>query len=306
MRGRLPNFFIIGAPKCGTTSLAAWLGEHPNVYMSPIKEPFYFSRDINHQFVRSWDAYIRLFDGAHGEHLAVGEASTFYLFSGVAVPAIEAQLPGARYIIMVRNPVEMAYALHEQQLRVFNESVEDFRQAWHLAPERRAGRQVPPGCKDPILLDYSSWCLLGEQLERLYAIVPKERVLVVILDDVKENPRREYLRALEFLGVPHNGRQDFPVHNPARQWRSNKLGRAIRFLGQQVARAKHVSRVLPRRSLGVMRRFYQINTRQRSRPPLPPDLRAEMEAFFEADLKRLEVLLGRQFPAWRQGPVRER
>jgi len=299
---RLPNFFLIGAPKCGTTSLAAWLAEHPNIYMSPIKEPFYFSKDIGNCWPYGWEAYVRLFRGAGSQHRAVGEASTTYLFSRVAVPSIEEVVSGARYIVMVRNPVDMAYSLHEQQLRSFNENIEDFWQAWQLAPKRRAGERVPPGCKDPVLLDYPAWCRLGEQMERLFRIVSRERVLVLVLDDVKENPRREYLRVLEFLDVPDDGRQEFPVFNPAREWRSPRIGRAIRALARFVAKSKHVQGWLPKRSLGIVRRLQAWNTRYRPRPPLPEDLRLELEACFADDVRRLEELLGREFPHWRSGP----
>lgn len=128
-----PNFFILGAPKCGTTSMAAWLGEHPRIYTSAIKEPFFFSTDIRNQLVRTRPTYLRLFSGVRKEHLAVGEASATYLFSQAAVPSIEEHLPGARYTVMLRNPVELGYALHDQRIREFNENVKDFRRAWHLA-----------------------------------------------------------------------------------------------------------------------------------------------------------------------------
>jgi hypothetical protein len=299
---KLPNFFIIGAPKCGTTSLATWLAGHPSIYLSPIKEPFYFSKDIGNYWPYGWDAYVRLFNGAGPRHKAVGEASTNYLFSRVAVPSIEEVVPAARYIVMVRNPVDMAYSLHEQQLRSFNENVQDFGRAWRLSPERREGLQVPPGCKDPILLDYPAWCRLGEQLERLFSIVTHERVLVLVLDDVKENPRREYLRVLEFLDVPDDGRQEFPVFNPARAWRSPRIGRAIRALARFVAKSKHIQGWLPRRSFGFVRHLEAWNTQYRPRPPLPEDLRMELEAYFADDVRKLEELLGRKFPSWRSGP----
>lgn len=303
MNGTVPNFFIIGAQKCGTTSLFAWLAEHPNVYMSPRKEPCYFSSDIGNRRIHVWEAYTSLFSAVCPEHAVVGEASTAYLFSKVAVPSIEENLPGARYIVMIRNPVEMAYALHEQQIRVHNETVADFDQAWHLSPERRAGRLVPRSCKDPILLDYQSWCRLGEQLERLYSHLPPVRVHVLVLDDIKEDSRHEYMRVLEFLGVPYDGREDFPVHNPAGEWRFRRMARAIRGFARSVTWAKHVAHIPPKRSLGIVRALRKLATRQRPRPPMPVALRAELEQFFEEDIRRLEQVLGRKFPTWHQfGP----
>jgi hypothetical protein len=300
---REPNFFIIGAPKCGTTSLAAWLAEHPNIYMSPIKEPFYFSKDIRHGPVERWEEYLRLFKGAGREHIAVGEASVFYLFSRVAVPTIEKLLPGSQYIVMIRNPVEVAKALHEQHLRRRYEDVKDFQEAWRLAEARRAGARVPKTCTDPVLLDYPSWCLLGRQLKRLYAEVPQERVLVLVLDDVKENPRQEYVRVLGFLGVPDDGREELPAYNEAREWKRERLARAILRLSRALGQVKRKMGIPLHRGTGLIRYLEnlneRVNTRRRVRPPLQLDLQMELEAFFARDLLKLEGLLGREFPQWR-------
>jgi hypothetical protein len=296
---RLPNFFIIGAAKCSTTSLAEWLRHHPKIYISALKEPQFFSKDINTlSTIRTWAHYYRLFQGASPKHLAIGEASVTYLFSKVAVPAIETKLPGSKYIVMIRNPVDMAYALHEQMRRVFNENVNDFYEAWRLAPERRMGHFVPPGCPDPKLLDYPSWCLLGEQLERLFALVSRERVLVLVLDDVKENPRREYLLVLEFLQVPDDGRQEFPVYNSARGWRSQSLGKLLNRLFIWAGWMRYNAGVLSPRHLGIGEHLDRLFSVRKERPPLSPEVRRELEAFFASDIQRLEHLLNRRFPNW--------
>jgi len=308
--GKLPNFFIIGAPKCGTTSLAAWLAEHPNIYMSPIKEPFFFSQDIKHGPISTWEQYIRLYIGVRDEHVAIGEASVFYLFSRLAAVQIEKTIPAPRYIVMVRNPVEMARSLHEQHLRRGYEDISNFREAWYLAKVRLNGERVPAMCTDPVLLDYPSWCRLGEQLARLYAIVPKERVLVIVLDDVKEDPRREYLRVLEFLGVPDEGRQEFPVHNPARDWKVERLAKIVLRFSRAVGKVKQRLGIPLYRGTGLIRYAERmnerLNTRPRSRPSLSRDFQQELEAYFADDLAKLERLLGRQFPHWRSAQRVER
>lgn len=295
---RTPNFFIIGAPKCGTTSMATWLAEHPRIYMSPIKEPFYFSADIKYRKVYKWSDYSRLFVESRLEHIAVGEASTFYLFSKVAVTSIEEELPGSRYIVMVRNPLEMAPALHEQHVRAYIEDNANFSRCWSLSKVRRSGLNVPPGCKDPSLLDYQTWCLLGQQIERLYSIVPRDRVQVLVLDDIKADPRREYLKVLDFLGVPDDGRLNFPAYNPAREWRSKGIGNVVRSFGLWVAWARHIAQILPRRSFGTVGLLERLATRQRQRSPLPPELRVEMEEFYRDDIQLLEKLLNRSLQFW--------
>ena len=110
-----PNFFIIGAPKCGTTSLANWLAEHPRVFFSDTKEPHFFCTD-GYTGVKTLKQYEKLFEDAKPHHLAVGEGSTHYLFSKVAVPNILVYNPDARFIVCLRNPVDMAPSLHSERL----------------------------------------------------------------------------------------------------------------------------------------------------------------------------------------------
>lgn len=136
-----PNFFIIGAPKCGTTSLAAWLAEHPQIFMSPIKEPQFFNKDVGFP-MKSLQAYEKLFKDASSGHIAVGEATVLYLYSKVAVRNILDYNPDAKFIVCLRNPVDMAYSLHEQWFFNGIEDIEDFKEAW-LMQDIERGRHRP-------------------------------------------------------------------------------------------------------------------------------------------------------------------
>lgn len=294
-----PNFFIIGAPKCGTTSMAAWLAEHPNIYMAPVKEPHFYNTDLTHRAIKSKKEYESLFKKAGPSHLAVGEASVFYLFSKVAVPRIEEEYPHARYVVMVRNPVEMAYSFHEQLLVSGDEHIKDFAKAWELSPERRQGRAVSRWCREPKLLDYQSICKLGEQIERLFEIVPRDRVLVLVLDDIKENPRSEYLKVLDFLGLPDDGRICFPIRNPAKQLRWPLIQKAVRVLGEGWVLAKR-SLGIPRHvgNTGILSAIMRHNVRYRPRPPLGDKLRQELSDYFKKDVEKLSRLLNRDLTYW--------
>jgi len=290
-----PNFFIIGAPKCGTTSLAAWLSEHPNIYMSPVKEPHFFDSDLKCSMVPNRRAYERLFRGATVEHKAIGEASVYYLFSKVAVPRIEQEIPGSRYIVMIRNPVDMAYSLYEQKVVTGNEHLKSFEEAWRLSEKRARGEAVTRRCREPKLLDYKSVCRLGEQLERLFRTVPRERILVLVLDDLKDNPRREYLKVLAFLGVPDDGRKEFPVKNPAKELRWPRLYYALREVGVALG----VKRWLAAPGVWkLISAIIRLNTKFRPREPMPSDLRAELIEYFRDDIHRLEKLLERDLSTW--------
>ena len=108
----IPNFFIVGAPKCGTTALCEYLKYHPNVFMSTPKEPHYFAEDFErYRHVKTEDKYLALFGDCNDRHLMIGEASVFYLRSTRAVSLIRDFNPDAKIIVMLRNPVDMVYSL---------------------------------------------------------------------------------------------------------------------------------------------------------------------------------------------------
>jgi len=293
-----PNFFIIGAPKCGTTSLYVWLSQHPNVYMPKIKEPHFFSSDLRVNKVYSLSDYERLFSKANSNHIAIGEASTLYLFSEQAVPNIERTYPKSRYIAMIRNPIEMAYASHQQAVWNGSEHIRDFEIAWRLSPERRQGREVTRWCREPRTLDYMKRCSLGEQLERLFSIVPRHRVLVLVLDDIREDPRREYLKALAFLGLSDDGRTEFPRVNPAKEPRYLVLNRLMRIGGESWRFVKRSLRIPSHIGVGVLQPLYRMNARIVPRPPLPDALFQELCAFFRPEIEKLCKLLERDFSYW--------
>ena len=137
-----PNFFIIGAPKCGTTSLAIWLSSNPQVFMPAAKELHHFNTDDNHIITPNRVIYEQFFIGATQRHKAVGEASVWYLHSNVAVSNIEVYSPNSKYIVCLRNPVDMAYSLHEQHIFNGNEHILSFENAWRMNEKRLKGDAV--------------------------------------------------------------------------------------------------------------------------------------------------------------------
>ncbi len=158
-----PNFFILGAPKCGTTSLASWLSAHPNIFMSTPKEPRYFNTDYAApDRPRSLEKYEQLFAEATPKHKAVGEATTGYLRSEKAVPAILKYAPSARFIVCLRNPIEMVQSVHAQLVKKGTEIEVSFERAWALQEVRRRGYSIPKTCHDSKVLLYGQACTLGK------------------------------------------------------------------------------------------------------------------------------------------------
>src|SRR5262249_50339658 len=140
---RKPDLFIVGAPRCGTTAMYTYLGQHPDIFMSARKEPHFFGTDFSSPALdRDEQTYLALFTGARNETRA-GEASVFYLCSRRAAKEIHAFSPSARIIIMLRNPVEMMYSLHSRHVLTGNEDINDFGTALAAAAERKRGLHLP-------------------------------------------------------------------------------------------------------------------------------------------------------------------
>ena len=290
-----PDFFILGAPKAGTTTLANWLSEHSQIFVSPLKEPQFFNWDFCHRSTRSFREYEALFEAATVDHVAVGEASTRYLYSRTAVPAILRYAENPRFIVMLRDPVELAYSLHDQTVFDGEETERDFENAWDLQQVRIYGDQVPRFCADPQLLMYGPLCRLGEQLERLLTLVPRESVLLINLEHVRAAPLREYRRVLDFLGVSYDGRTIFPLANPAKErrfpglWRTVQAGnRALRALG------------VPPVRIGATRLLYRWDKKPRARQPLGDGMRARLRAYFADDVARIEGISGWDLSHWKE------
>lgn len=294
----LPNFFILGAPKCGTTSLAAWLRAHPEVYLSPLKEPHYFNTDQTYRKCRSEAEYLRQFAAVEPRHRAVGEASVWYLHSRLAVPNILEAIPQARFIVCLRSPVAMAHSLHGHLLHGGREHEPDFAAAWSAAEERRQGLGLGKLAGEPSHLVYPDACALGTQLERLYTLVPRSRVLTVLLDDLGRDPGAEYRRVLAFLGLRDDGRTDFSAQNRARRRRSGLLSSALKTY----LTLREVLHIPPLRT-GLVRRLDRATTVTAANPPLSADLWLEVAAQLRPQVERLEVLLERDLSHWLAPPM---
>jgi hypothetical protein len=295
-----PNFFIIGAPKCGTTSLASWLGEHPEIFMSPVKEPHYFSLDFNRGEIKTKEDYDRLFEGAGPQHKAIGEASTEYFYSSRAVDEIEINYPGSRYIVMVRNPVDMAFSLYNYEYQGGRETIDDFYVAWQKSPERRNGQFGSKWCRDSKCLDYQGLSLFGEQLGRLLDKVDAARVHVIVFDDLKSDPQKIYQETLEFLGVTYWSLQKYFPCNEARSWASPLCGEAVRRLGHASLTIKKILGIPVYRGTGLLDRL-SGKLKRTNRRCLDESIRNTLQAFYALDVKKIEELLGRDLSDWRRG-----
>lgn len=288
-----PNFFIIGAPKCGTTSLASWLCPHPNIFMSNLKEPRFFSTD----YIAKWkplsiEEYEKLFDQVVSAHKAIGEASTDYLRSQTAVPDILSYAQEARFIVCLRNPIDMAPSVHAQLLKQGTETVPSFARAWELQWSRMQGKNLPIGCRDKEILWYGKNCLLGSQMQRLLQIVPRERVLVIFLEDMKADAGKEYRRVLPFLGLDDDGRNYFPVENARAFPRYPIIAQAIRIAGLMK------NGLGWRGNSGIGSIIYRFNNQAAKKNDVSREMQATLCSYFKEDIELLAELMSRDLSHW--------
>jgi hypothetical protein len=296
----LPNFFLVGAPKCGTTALAAYLRAHPHVFMCLPKEPHYFALDLPaYRHVTHWKDYESLFRDAGEAHLAIGEASILYMYSQVAIAELHRKFPDARLLVMLRNPVEMAISMHAQMLWTCDESVTDFARAWALCADRRAGGQVPRRCRDPKTLSYDRVPLLGHQLRRLLGIFPRSQVGWWFFDDLMADPGHVYREVLSFLDVPDDGRREFPRVNARKHARSRVLSLCTQKMPRRVSSAAmQLKRGLGIQRWGVLDALRRANVRSHGNNEVPPSMRHEVTEHFASDVHLLEDITGRGLGHW--------
>lgn len=297
-----PNFVILGAPKCGTTALSEYLRDHPAVFVSRPKEPHYFCDDFDYYYApgeRTLEHYLRLFDGAGPEHLAVGEASVWYLHSATAARNLAAFDPAIRVIVMVRDPVELVPSLHSQLLYAMDEDEPDVEAAWRLQEARARGERIPPTARVPEFLQYGAAARLGAQLARVHEHIPRERVKVIAMDDLRADVGAVYRETLAFLGVPDDGRTEFPRVNENKVHQSAALARITqRPPAALVGAARAVKRVARIERLGVLDRVRARNRRVERREAIAPAFAAELREHFRDDVALLAELTGRDLSAW--------
>jgi Sulfotransferase family len=206
--GRLPDFFIVGHEKCGTTALHAMLSSHPGIYMSELKELRYFAPELRSRFRRlgpgtlpdTLEQYVAMFAAARPEQ-KIGEASPSYLRSSTAAARIAAARPDARIIAILREPAAYLRSFHLQAVHNHIETQRDFAKALALEPARRSGRRIPRLSQSPPALLYSEHVRYVEQLRRFEAAFGRERMLVLIYEDFRADNAAVVREVLRFIGV---------------------------------------------------------------------------------------------------------
>lgn len=292
----MPNFLVIGAEKAGTTALYHYLAQHPQVYMSPVKEAHFFTfegergggigpghRPAEH--VTSVDAYRELFEAASDEK-AIGEASTSYIYYPNVASKIRTYVPHVKLIAVLRDPADRAYSnfLHCRWLG--REPLDDFASALRAEDER-----VQEGWG--ALWHYRRKGLYHEQLARYFSVFDAEQIKVFLYEDLRSNPVVVTQDIFAFLGVDASFVPDVSAKlNVSGVPKNRRLHAVVTTLNRSA-----VKRFLPS---GIVRALREpVRRRILTKPPtLSPELRRELVAASREDVLRLQDAIGRDLSSW--------
>jgi hypothetical protein len=292
---KLPNFIIFGVQKAGTSSVYNYLKQHPQVYMSPIKETNFLERDWsklppagqNCNGINTWEKYCDLFTGVQDE-IAIGEVSPNYLFHHQSsVGLIKKYLPNAKLIAILRNPVERAYSDYLMNLR-------DAIGNSHRSLEEQLKYSAN---KSFVLLKG----LYYTHLQHFYEQFPSQQIKVCLYDDLSQDPVTFMQDMYNFLQVERSF-----IPNTSTIYQKAKIPRSQAF--NRLLRQQNPLRSLAR---SVLKMFMPLETRQKihsalinlnyrdkSAMPLTPELRQQLIDYYREDILKLQDLLGRDLSSW--------
>ena len=270
----LPNLMVIGAMKCGTTSLHQWLNQHPNIAMSRVKE-------INFFLETHWDKGLHWYESQFDGRAEIrGESSTSYTKypqrSGVA-GRMHSVIPGAKLIYILRDPIER--------------TVSHYLHAYQRSREKRSLSDAVRSRSDNPYVDPSRYHM---QLEQYLEYYPLSQILILTTEDLRENPQLTLRQAVDFVGVtPFRFEVLSKANVSERRGRNNPLGRLA-----ETYRAKRIGRHLPRPAVELAKFVNARLSRKVERPALDSEIRHELTELLRDDVAHLRALTGKAFEKW--------
>jgi hypothetical protein len=314
--------FVVGGPRCGTTTMARMLQAHPQVLFPFVKEPHFFSqhdlRGLDPSALRDrvqHDYLDHFFFNAPPERTVAFDGSISYLYAPEQLKPVLELWPDSRFIVGVRDPLTFLVSLHKRLLFTGDENIRKFEDAWAAIPDRASGRRIPWSTIDPRWLRYDEAARFGTYVERLYAAVGKERCHVIVFDDLASDPVGEQRRLMEFAGLPPVPLADPEPKRGARGVRhvflQQLLQRPPRFLlpylasiGHQrrfnKALAKSSGRTKKSKSPSLRKRLLSWNEVPDMKRPVAIHVQEEIKATFQGEVDKLGELIGRDLGSWLQ------
>lgn len=299
----MPNFLVIGGTKSGTTSLNYYLAQHPEIYMPPGKQTYFFAfegeepaccgpGDKEHydsQLINRLEDYLALFEGVTTEK-AIGEVCSVYLYHPKAPERIRYYIPEAKLIVNLRNPADMAYSSFMQQRRDGYEPVPDFEEALRLEEKRIQD-------KWRTLWWYTKRGFYYEQLSRYYRMFKASQIRIYLYDDFKKNPESIVKDIFAFLVVDDSFEPNMTLRYNVGGIPRNRGLQGL--LAKQNKLKKTVKSFLPEKARGLLKSTASsARIRNLQRPPLSPEIRQKLILKFRGDILKLQDLIGRDLSSW--------
>jgi len=307
---RFTDFFLVGAPRCGTTALSRYLTRNPQICFSRPKEPHYFARTdyIPDADELKRDYLDRCFAHRTSAHRVLGEGSVSYLYAPGAIERILHFNPQARFIVQLRNPLKMLPSYHLRMQFLLQEDQADFETAWGLQAARMRGESIPKRCLDPRLLIYTEVAKFGAQIERLFKIAGREQTHVIVFDDFASDTLGTYRRLLEFLGVDNDGQTDFERRFESQMYRYLWLQKLLfipatsngKIVGTLQQKARKYNPDGSKKSSWTQR-LTRLNKMPKSPEPLTAQMADILRETLRPDIQHLSHLLDRDLSHWIDG-----
>ena len=292
----LPNFLIIGAHKCGTTSLYEYLRQHPQVFMPQLKEPSFFTFEgqrldafpaIKRNVVRRFEDYVALFRDAVG-YFAVGEASPMYFKCSHSAARIQRRLPGVRLILILRDPVERAYSHFQMEKR--NGTVRG-----NFAEAMREYELLPDGIRYQRYIHDGKYFTLLQPYAELFGM---QNILVLLFDQLRKDAGGLMRNVYQFLGIDSNFTPDLSQkHNEGGVWRSPFWQLYYRTIHPAFGT---VSNALPENwhdRLATVGQHLRKKAVVRS-PQMSPQVRTQLQGIFREEILNLQDFIQQDLSAW--------
>jgi hypothetical protein len=298
------DFFIVGAPKCGTTAMYSYLKSHPDIFFPERKEPHFFGSDLEfHGQPRiTFDEYLALFYDAKPDQ-TLGDASVFYLMSENAAEEIKAYNPAAKIVIMLRNPVDVMHSFHSQRLFNGTEDIENFGEAVAAEADRRKGRRMPARIGFRQGLFYRDVVMFADQVERYFDAFGRDRTHIIIYEDFVADMPRCFKGLCTFLDIDATLKATFAPVNSNKVVPFPWLRELLKDPPPVLSVAGRI--LLPSPSLrnSIRKTVKTLNRVTKPRTPVSRDMRSELLQGLAPSIEKLESLLDYDLSVWRGSSV---
>lgn len=300
----LPNLYIPGFPKSATTSISQALAQHPSIFAPLTVESHYWASDIPFYAAREGlsnrDAYESLYRRATGSHKWRLDGSTLYMYSEKATASIVQHVPEARFVVCIRAPEEIAVAWHMQMVNGNYESETDAEVAFNLSTKRRQGQQVPMNCPDHRLLDYERIASIGTQLGRLVDTAGADKIHLVTMGSVINNPVETLEGCWRFLDLPAEKEIRLGNNNSAFKVRCSWLRQSIYHPSVKPHITKLLN-ILPAHAGELTRSTFRKFVYQKADRKLPSEtFRSFLYEFYSEERRKLRAAIEELYGAPRQ------